>query len=150
MEEDQRFSWLRQLLEWQQQVQDPAEFLHTVKGDLFTEEVYVFTPKGDLHNFPQGASVVDFAYRVHSEIGNHCTGGRINGRLVPLRYQLRNGDTVEILTKPQQTPSKDWLKIGQNAQSPGADSAMGQSPAARAQRCPGSRAAGARAGPPPA
>ena len=111
VEEDQRFSWLRQLLEWQQQVQDPAEFLHTVKGDLFTEEVYVFTPKGDLHNFPQGASVVDFAYRVHSEVGNHCTGGRINGRLVPLRYQLRNGDTVEILTKPHQTPSKDWLKI---------------------------------------
>ena len=111
VEEDQRFSWLRQLLEWQQQVQDPTEFLHTVKGDLFTEEVYVFTPKGDLHNFPQGASVVDFAYRVHSEVGNHCTGGRVNGCLVPLRYQLRNGDTVEILTKPRQTPSKDWLKI---------------------------------------
>ncbi len=111
VEEDQRFSWLRQLLEWQQQVQDPTEFLHTVKGDLFTEEVYVFTPKGDLHNFPQGASVVDFAYRVHSEVGNHCTGGRVNGHLVPLRYQLRNGDTVEILTTPRQTPSKDWLKI---------------------------------------
>ena len=111
VEEDQRFSWLRQLLEWQQQVQDPQEFLHTVKGDLFTEEVYVFTPRGDLHNFPQGASVIDFAYRVHSEVGNHCTGGRVNGRIVPLRYQLRNGDTVEIVTKPQQTPSKDWLKI---------------------------------------
>ncbi len=111
VEEDQRFSWLRQLLEWQQQVQDPQEFLHTVKGDLFTEEVYVFTPKGDLHNFPQGASVIDFAYRVHSEVGNHCTGGRVNGRMVPLRYQLRNGDTVEIVTKLQQTPSKDWLKI---------------------------------------
>ena len=111
VEEDQRFSWLRQLLEWQQQVQDPQEFLHTVKGDLFTEEVYVFTPKGDLHNFPLGASVIDFAYRVHSEVGNHCTGGRVNGRMVPLRYQLRNGDTVEIDTKPHQMPSKDWLKI---------------------------------------
>ena len=109
--EDQRFSWLRQLLEWQQQVQDPTEFLHTVKGDLFTEEVYVFTPKGDLHDFPQGASVVDFAYRVHSEVGNHCSAARVNGRLVPLRYQLRNGDTVEIVTKPSQTPSKDWLKL---------------------------------------
>ena len=111
VEEDQRFSWLRQLLEWQQQVQDPTEFLHTVKGDLFTEEVYVFTPKGDLHDFPQGASVVDFAYRVHSEVGNHCSAARVNGRLVPLRYQLRNGDTVEIVTKPSQTPSKDWLKL---------------------------------------
>ncbi len=111
MEEDQRFSWLHQLLEWQQQVQDPNEFLRTVKDDLLTNEVSVFTPKGDLHNFPQGASVVDFAYRVHSEVGNHCTGGRVNGRLVPLRYQLCDGDTVEILTKPDQTPSKDWLKI---------------------------------------
>ncbi len=111
VEEDQRFSWLRQLLEWQQQVQDPTEFLHTVKGDLFTEEVYVFTPQGDLHDFPQGASVVDFAYRVHSEVGNHCSAARVNGRLVPLRYQLRNGDTVEIVTKPSQTPSKDWLKL---------------------------------------
>ena len=111
VEEDQRFSWLRQLLEWQHQVQDPNEFLHTVKGDLFTEEVYVFTPKGDLHDFPQGASVVDFAYRVHSEVGNHCSAARVNGRLVPLRYQLRNGDTVEIVTKPSQTPSKDWLKL---------------------------------------
>lgn len=111
VEEDQRFSWLRQLLEWQQQVQDPTEFLHTVKGDLFTEEVYVFTPKGDLHDFPQGASVVDFAYRVHSEVGNHCSAARVNGRLVPLRYQFRNGDTVEIVTKPSQTPSKDWLKL---------------------------------------
>ena len=110
-EQDERFAWLRQLLEWQQQVQDPAEFLHTVKGDLFTEEVYVFTPKGDLHNFPQGASVIDFAYRVHSEVGNHCTGARVNGRQVPLRYQLRNGDVIEIVTKPSQTPSKDWIKI---------------------------------------
>jgi GTP pyrophosphokinase len=107
----QRFAWLRQLVEWQQQLKDPQEFLHTVKGDLFTEEVYVFTPKGDLYNFPQGASVIDFAYRIHSEVGNHCTGARANGRLVPLRYQLQNGDIIEIITTPQQTPSKDWLKI---------------------------------------
>jgi guanosine-3',5'-bis(diphosphate) 3'-pyrophosphohydrolase len=107
----QRFAWLRQLVEWQQQLKDPQEFLQTVKEDLFTEEVYVFTPKGDLYNFPQGASVIDFAYRIHSEVGNHCTGARANGRLVPLRYQLQNGDTIEIITTPQQTPSKDWLKI---------------------------------------
>ncbi len=111
LEDAQRFAWLRQLVEWQQQLKDPQEFLHTVKEDLFTEEVYVFTPKGDLYNFPQGASVVDFAYRIHSEVGNHCTGARANGRLVPLRYQLQNGDTIEIITTPQQTPSKDWLKI---------------------------------------
>jgi guanosine-3',5'-bis(diphosphate) 3'-pyrophosphohydrolase len=111
LEEAQRFAWLRQLMEWQQQLKDPQEFLHTVKEDLFTEEVYAFTPKGDLYGFPQGATVIDFAYRVHSEVGHHCTGARANGRLVPLRYQLQNGDTVEIITSAQQTPGKDWLKI---------------------------------------
>lgn len=111
LEEAQRFAWLRQLVEWQQQLKDPQEFLHTVKEDLFTEEVYAFTPKGDLYSFPQEATVLDFAYRVHSEVGNHCAGARANGRLVPLRYQLQNGDTIEIITATQQTPGKDWLKI---------------------------------------
>jgi guanosine-3',5'-bis(diphosphate) 3'-pyrophosphohydrolase len=111
LEEAQHFSWLRQLVEWQQQLKDPQEFLHTVKEDLFTDEVYAFTPKGDLYSFPKGASVIDFAYRVHSEVGNHCTGARVNGRLVPLRYQLQNGDTVQIVTTTHQTPSKDWLKF---------------------------------------
>ncbi|MGE0682451.1 MAG: bifunctional (p)ppGpp synthetase/guanosine-3',5'-bis(diphosphate) 3'-pyrophosphohydrolase [Candidatus Binatia bacterium] len=111
LEEAQRFAWLRQLVEWQQQLKDPQEFLNTVKEDLFTEDVYAFTPKGDLYSFPQGATVLDFAYRVHSEIGNHCAGARANGRLVPLRYQLQNGDTIEIITAAQQTPGKDWLKI---------------------------------------
>jgi GTP diphosphokinase / guanosine-3',5'-bis(diphosphate) 3'-diphosphatase len=111
LEEAQRFTWLRQLVEWQQQLKDPQEFLHTVKEDLFTEEVYAFTPKGDLYSFPQGATVIDFAYRVHSEVGNHCSGARANGRLVPLRYQLQNGDTIEIITSTQQSPGKDWLKI---------------------------------------
>lgn len=110
-EEAQRFTWLRQLMEWQQQLKDPQEFLHTIKEDLFTEDVYAFTPKGDLYSFPQGATVLDFAYRVHSEVGNHCAGARANGRLIPLRYQLQNGDTVEIITSAQQTPGKDWLKI---------------------------------------
>ncbi len=110
-EEAQRFTWLRQLVELQQQVQDPKELLHTIKEDLFTEEVYAFTPQGDLNRFPRGASVIDFAYRVHSEVGNHCTGARLNGRQVPLRYQLQNGDVIEIITTKQQSPSKDWLKI---------------------------------------
>ncbi|HTM07779.1 MAG TPA: bifunctional (p)ppGpp synthetase/guanosine-3',5'-bis(diphosphate) 3'-pyrophosphohydrolase [Verrucomicrobiae bacterium] len=107
----QRFAWLRQLLEWQQNLKDPQEFLHTIKEDLFADEVYVFTPKGDLLNFPKGATVIDFAYRIHSEVGHHCSGARINGQLVPLRYMLRSGDTVEIITMHQQTPSRDWLKI---------------------------------------
>ena len=115
LEETQRFAWLRQLVEWQQQLKDPQEFLHTIKEDLFPEEVYVFTPKGDLYSFPKGASVIDFAYRIHSQVGNHCTGARVNGRLVPLRYQLQNGDTLEIITTAQQTPSKDWLKVVQTS-----------------------------------
>src|SRR5499427_9255794 len=109
--DDQRFAWLRQLLEWQQHMPDPQEFLRSVKEDLFTEEVFVFTPKGDLLNFPLGATVIDFAYRIHSEVGNRCTGARVNGRIVPLRYQLQSGDTVEIVTTDNQAPSKDWLKL---------------------------------------
>ncbi len=109
--EIQRFAWLRQLLEWQQNLQDPQEFLHSIKEDLFSEEVYVFTPKGDLLNFPKGSTVIDFAYRIHSEVGHHCSGARVNGQLVPLKYFLRSGDTVEIITTRQQTPSRDWLKI---------------------------------------
>jgi len=82
-----------------------------VKEDLFTEDVFVFTPKGDLLNFPVGATVIDFAYRIHSEVGHHCAGARVNGKIVPLRYQLQSGDTVEIVTTANQAPSKDWLKL---------------------------------------
>jgi GTP diphosphokinase / guanosine-3',5'-bis(diphosphate) 3'-diphosphatase len=85
--------------------------MRSVKEDLFTEEVFAFTPKGDLFNFPQGASAIDFAYRVHSQVGEHCAGARVNGKLVPLKYQLQSGDTVEIITTTRQTPSKDWLKL---------------------------------------
>ncbi len=109
--EIQRFAWLRQLLEWQQNLQDPQEFLYSIKEDLFSEEVYVFTPKGDLLNFSRGSTVIDFAYRIHSEVGHHCSGARVNGQLVPLKYFLRSGDTVEIITMRQQTPSRDWLKL---------------------------------------
>jgi len=115
LEDSQRFAWLKQLVEWQQNLQDPQEFLQSVKGDLFADEVYCFTPKGDILNFPEGATVIDFAYRIHSEVGNHCTGARANGKLVPLRYRLQSGDTVEIITTPQQRPSKDWLKIVKSA-----------------------------------
>jgi len=108
---EERFAWLRQMLEWQQHLTDPDEFLRSVKEDLFSKEVFVFTPKGDLLNFPAGATVIDFAYRIHSEVGRHCTGARVNGRIVPLRYALRSGDSVEIITTPTQTPSKDWLKF---------------------------------------
>ncbi len=108
---DQRFAWLRQMLEWQHHLSDPDEFLRTVKEDLFSEEVFVFTPKGDLLNFPVGSTVIDFAYRIHSEVGRHCAGARVNGKLVPLRYQLQSGDTVEIITTANQVPSKDWLKL---------------------------------------
>jgi guanosine-3',5'-bis(diphosphate) 3'-pyrophosphohydrolase len=114
-DDDQRFAWLRQLLEWQTQLQDPQEFLRTVKEDLFSEEVFVFTPKGDLLNFPVGSTIIDFAYRIHSEVGRHCTGARVNGRIVPLRYALQSGDTVEIITTPSQQPSKDWLKLAKTS-----------------------------------
>lgn len=107
----QRYSWLRQLLEWQQNLQDPQEFLHSLKDDLFSEGLYVFTPKGDLLNFPKGSTVIDFAYRIHSDIGHHCSGARVNGQLVSLKYILRSGDTVEIITTPQQVPIRDWLKL---------------------------------------
>ncbi len=107
----QRFAWLRQMLEWQQQLQDPQEFLRSVKEDLFSEEVFAFTPQGDLLAFPLGSTVIDFAYRIHSEVGHHCAGARVNGKIVPLRYQLQSGDTVEIVTTGNQQPSKDWLKL---------------------------------------
>ncbi len=104
----ERFAWLRRLIEWQQNLKDPQEFLSTVKDDLFAEEVFVFTPKGDLLDFPQGATVIDFAYRIHSQVGQHLAGARVNGRMVPLRYRLKSGDTVEVNTAERQTPGKDW------------------------------------------
>jgi GTP diphosphokinase / guanosine-3',5'-bis(diphosphate) 3'-diphosphatase len=106
--EAERFAWLRRLIEWQQSLKDPQEFLSTVKDDLFPEEVFVFTPKGDLLDFPQGSTVIDFAYRIHSQVGHHLTGARVNGRMVPLRYQLKSGDAVEVVTSDRQSPGKDW------------------------------------------
>ncbi len=103
------FGWLRQLVEFQREVDDPREFLETVKVDLFSDEVFVFTPKGDIKALPRGSTPVDFAYAVHTEIGQHCVGGKVNGKLVPLRHKLKNGDSVEILQSPHAHPSKDWL-----------------------------------------
>src|SRR5512139_2484501 len=109
--EDKRFTWLRQLLEWQRDLKDNREFIESVKVDLFPNEVYIFTPKGAVKQFPIGSTPIDFAYSIHSDIGNHCGGAKVNGKIVPLRYELRSGDRVEILTSPNQKPSKDWLKF---------------------------------------
>jgi guanosine-3',5'-bis(diphosphate) 3'-pyrophosphohydrolase len=106
---DPNIHWLRQLLEWQQEVQDPRTFLTALKVDLYPDEVYAFTPKGDVFSFPRGATPLDFAYRVHTDLGHHCAGARVNGKLVPLRSALGNGDMVEILTSPNRNPSRDWL-----------------------------------------
>ena len=110
LKDEQKFSWLRQLMEWQQELTDPTEFLETVKVDLFSDEVYVFTPRGDVKALKRGATPVDFAYAIHSEIGHKCVGAKVNGRIVPLKHQLHNGDTLEIITSPHQHPNKDWLK----------------------------------------
>jgi GTP diphosphokinase / guanosine-3',5'-bis(diphosphate) 3'-diphosphatase len=103
------FAWLRELMEVQRELKDPAEFLESVKVDLFQDEVYVFTPRAEVQVFPRGATPVDFAYSIHSDLGNHCSGARVNGAIVPLRYKLHSGDVVEIITNAQQQPSKDWL-----------------------------------------
>lgn len=109
--ETQRFSWLRQLLEWQQELKDPREFLEAVKVDLYPDEVYVFTPGGDVRPLPRGSTPIDFAYSIHTQVGHQCVGAKVNGKLVPLRYELQNGETVEIITAANHQPSKDWLKI---------------------------------------
>jgi len=109
--DEKQFAWLRQLLEWQQNLRDPMEFLESVRLDLFPNEVYVFTPRGEVKEFPKGATPVDFAYSIHSEVGHHCIGARVNGKMVPLRYTLKNGDVVEILTSPKAHPSNDWLEF---------------------------------------
>jgi len=110
-EDEKKFAWLRQLMEWQRDLTDPKEFLETVKIDLFADEVYVFTPKGEVKSFPKGSTPIDFAYAVHTEIGHHCAGAKVNGQIVPLKYQLRNGDIVEIITNSSQRPKQDWLQF---------------------------------------
>ncbi|MDR0965857.1 MAG: bifunctional (p)ppGpp synthetase/guanosine-3',5'-bis(diphosphate) 3'-pyrophosphohydrolase [Myxococcales bacterium] len=106
-----RFGWLRQLMDWVRDLKDPKEFLDAFKGDLFADEVFVFTPSHDVKTLPLGATPVDFAYSIHSDIGDRCVGAKVDGKIVPLRYQLKNGDTVEVLTNPNSHPSKDWLNF---------------------------------------
>ncbi|WP_461829819.1 RelA/SpoT family protein, partial [Aquifex sp.] len=105
------YNWLRELVENLQGSNNPSEVLENLKSELFSEEVFVFTPKGDLVVLPRGSTPVDFAYKIHTDIGNHCAGARVNGRIVPLDYKLQNGDVVEIITHPQKTPSPEWLKF---------------------------------------
>ncbi len=109
--DEQYFRWLRQLLEWQQEVRDPHEFIQNLKIDLYPEEVYCFTPRGEVKALPRGASPVDFAYAIHTDIGHQCVGARVNGTMVPLRQRLKNGDIVEIITAVGHKPSRDWLSF---------------------------------------
>src|SRR5919201_2445020 len=109
--DERYFQWMRQLLEVQQEVRDPQEFLQNLKIDLYPEEVYIFTPKGEVRSLPRGATVVDFAYMIHTDVGNQCVGGRVNGKMVPLRTRLKNGDIVEIVTQTGHKPSRDWLNV---------------------------------------
>jgi len=109
--DDQKFTWLRQLVEWQRELNDPQEYLDSVKEDLFDSEVYVFSPKGDVYCLPRGATPVDFAYRVHTEVGNHCSGALVNNAMVSLQRALKHGDIVTILTQNNAHPSIDWINF---------------------------------------
>jgi len=109
--DEQYFRWLRQLLEWQQEVRDPQEFIQSLKIDLYPEEVYTFTPRGEVKSLPKGATPIDFAYTVHTDVGHQCVGARVNGKMVPLRQKLKNGDIVEIVTQAGHRPSRDWLNV---------------------------------------
>ena len=114
-EVDEALSWFRQVLEWQQHASEPEEFMEFLKMDLFLGEIFVFTPKGEVKQLPIGATPLDFAFAVHTEVGLRCGGTKVNGRIAPLSRELRNGDTVEILTSPRQTPSRDWLAFVKTA-----------------------------------
>jgi GTP pyrophosphokinase len=109
--DEQYFHWLRQLVEWQQETRDPAEFMQNLRIELYAEEVYIFTPKGEVKSLPRGSTPVDFAYFIHTDVGHTCVGARVNGRIVPLRTKLANGDIVEILTQTAHKPSRDWLNF---------------------------------------
>ena len=105
------FGWLHQFVEWHRDLPDNRQFMDSVKLDLFHDVVYVFTPKGIVKELPRGSTPVDFAYAIHTEVGDHCVGAKVNGKIVPLKHQVESGDTIEILTSPTQTPHKDWLKF---------------------------------------
>jgi GTP pyrophosphokinase len=108
---DEKIAWLRRILEWQQDLKDPREFMEGLRVELFSDEVFCFTPKGEVKKLPKGSTPIDFAYAVHSEVGDHCAGAKVNGRIVPLRYKLTSGEVVEILTSVHASPREDWLMI---------------------------------------
>ena len=107
--DEEHFAWLRQLLEFQQELRDPGEFIHNLKVNLYPDEVYTFTPKGEVKALPRGATPIDFAYSIHTDVGHQCVGARVNGRMVPVRTRLASGDIIEVVTAPGHTPSRDWL-----------------------------------------
>src|SRR5262245_37938621 len=109
--DERYFQWMRQLLDIQQEVRDPQEFIQNLKVELYPEEVYTFTPKGLVKALPRGATPVDFAYAIHTDVGHQCVGARVNGKMVPLRTRLKNGDIVEIVTSAGHKPSRDWLNF---------------------------------------
>lgn len=111
LKSEQTFRWLRQLVDLQKELKDSIEFLDTVKLDLFSSDIYVFTPKGDVQELPYGATPIDFAYSIHTDVGNHCAGAKVSEKIVPLSYKLESGDEVEIITNPHRHPTKDWLNI---------------------------------------
>lgn len=129
--DQKQFAWLKRLLEWQKNLRDPKEFIEMVQMDLFPNEVYVFTPRGEVKEFPKGATPIDFAYSIHSEIGEKCIGARVNNKMVPLKYQLQNGDTVEIITSKRQHPRKDWLDFVMTSRAKTKDQAVDQKPGTR-------------------
>jgi GTP diphosphokinase / guanosine-3',5'-bis(diphosphate) 3'-diphosphatase len=112
---DDTLTWFRQVLEWQQETKEPEEFMEFLRIDLFQDEIFVFTPMGDVKQLPKGATPIDFAFTVHTEVGLHCAGARVNGRFTPISRELKNGDTVEIVTDPKQRPSRDWLAFVKTA-----------------------------------
>jgi GTP pyrophosphokinase len=115
IDDDQRVAWLRQLVEWQREMRDPGDFMTNLKVDLYPEEVYCFTPRGKVVVLPREGTPVDFAYAIHTDVGHRCTGAKVNGRMVPLKHHLRNGDIVEILTQSNSQPSRDWLSFVKTA-----------------------------------
>lgn len=108
---DENLTWLRQLMEWQKDLKDPTDFMDTLKVDFFADEVFIFSPKGDVINLPEGSTPIDFAYRIHTQVGNTCVGAKVNGRIVPLSYKLSSGNIVDIITNANSGPSLDWLNI---------------------------------------
>lgn len=119
-----KLSWLRQILDWQRESKTAKEFMEFLKIDLFQDEIYVFTPKGKVICLPKGSTPIDFAYEIHSHIGDTCTGAIVNGRIVQLRYELKNGDIINIINSKNQTPKRDWLKVVKTTKSQNKNKAL--------------------------